>query len=50
MEEVRTKLTNLCQNGKQSEGKALIKKYGAIKFTDIFPENYADLLKEAEII
>lgn len=50
LEEVRTKLTNLSQNGKQSEFKALIKKYGAIKLTDISTENYADLLKEAEII
>lgn len=50
LEEVRTKLTNLSQNGKQAEVKALIKKYGAIKLTDISPEKYSDLLKEAEII
>lgn len=50
LEEVRTKLTNLSQNGKQTEVKASIKKYGAIKLTTISLENYADLLKEAEII
>lgn len=50
LEEVRAKLTNLSQNGKQAEVKALIKKYGAVKLTDISPENYADLLKETEKI
>lgn len=50
LEEVRTKLAGLSQTGKQSEVKALIKKFGAVKLTDIPKEKYHELLKAAEEI
>jgi hypothetical protein len=50
LEEVRTKLAGLSQSGKQAEVKSLIKKFGAIKLTDIPKEKYPELLKAAEEI
>lgn len=50
LEEIRTKLAGLSQSGKQSEVKSLIKKFGAVKLTDIPKEKYPELLKAAEEI
>lgn len=50
LEDVRAKLASLSQAGKQKEVKALIKKFGANKLTEVATENYEALLKEAEAI
>lgn len=50
LEDVRAKLAALSQAGKQKEVKALIKKFGANKLTEVAAENYEALLKEAEAI
>lgn len=50
IEEVRAKLARLSQAGKQKEVKALIEKFGASKLTDILPEHYGLLLKDAEVL
>jgi hypothetical protein len=48
IEKVRSVLSNLSQEGKQGEVKALIQKYGAEKLTALDPACYPELLKEAE--
>lgn len=48
LEEVRAKLSNLSQSGKQKEVKALIKKYGATKLSEISKNQYPNLMKDAE--
>ncbi|WP_163195251.1 hypothetical protein [Clostridium thermarum] len=50
LEDVRAKLAALSQSGKQKEVKALIKKFGANKLTEVPEEHYEALLKEAEAI
>lgn len=50
LEEVRTKLATLAQSGKQESVKKLIKKYGGSKLSEIDPEHYKKLLKDAEEI
>ena len=50
LEEVRSKLSSLSQNGKQAAVKALIKSFGVNKLTDIPKEKYPELLKAAEEI
>src|SRR5699024_7151465 len=50
LEQVRARLAALSKEGKQAEVKALITKYGADKLSEISPEKYSDLLKEAEEI
>ncbi|MGO5065556.1 MULTISPECIES: rRNA biogenesis protein rrp5 [unclassified Clostridium] len=50
LEEVRGILAKLSKDGKQSEVKALIKKFGGKKLTDISKDKYSELLKEAEMI
>ena len=50
LEEVRAKLAALTQSGKQAEVKALIKKHGGKKLSDISADKYPDLLKDAEEI
>lgn len=50
LEEVRAKLAALTQSGKQAEVKALIKKHGGKKLSDISKDKYPDLLKDAEEI
>lgn len=50
LEDVRAKLASLSQAGKQKQVKALIKKFGANKLTEVAIENYEALLKEAEAI
>jgi hypothetical protein len=48
LEDVRAKLAVLSQNGKQAQVKAIIKKFGANKLTEVGAENYEALLKEVE--
>jgi hypothetical protein len=50
LEQVRAKLAEVSRNGKKNEAKALISKYGADKLTDIDPDHYAAVLKEAEAL
>lgn len=50
IEKVRAVLAEKSQSGKQPEVKALITKYGAKKLTDIDPDCYEELLKEAEAL
>lgn len=48
LHQVKAMLVAKAQEGKNAEAKALVAKYGAKKVTDVDPEKYADLLKEAE--
>lgn len=48
LQQVKAMLVAKAQEGKNTEAKALVAKYGAKKVTDVDPEKYADLLKEAE--
>ena len=50
LEEVRAVLAKLSVAGHSAAVKALIAKFGAEKLSDIVPEQYAALLKEAEHI
>lgn len=50
LEDVRTVLAKLSVAGHSGAVKALIAKFGADKLSDIVPEQYAALLKEAERI
>lgn len=46
--DVRKLLTEKSRSGKTDDVKALLKKYGADKLSEIKPEDYAALIKEAE--
>ena len=48
LENVRAVLAEKSQSGKQPQVKALIKKFGADKLTEIPKDRYEELLKEAE--
>jgi len=48
IDEVRKILAEKTQSGKSGNVIALIKKYGAVKLSDINPEHFEALLKEAE--
>ena len=48
LEEVRGLLSRKSQEGKSSEVKALIEKFGASRLSEIQPENYLALMAEAE--
>ena len=50
LEEVRASLAKLSVVGHSAAVKALISKFGADKLSDIAPEQYSELLKEAERI
>ena len=50
LEEVRASLAKLSVVGHSAAVKALISKFGADKLSDIAPEQYSALLKEAERI
>ena len=45
LQEIRDMLTRLSKNGKKEEVKALIKRFGATKITEIPKEKYGELLK-----
>ena len=48
LEEVRRTLAELSQRGLTAEVKAIIKKHGADRLSDLAPVEYAAVLKEAE--
>lgn len=50
LEEVRAVLAKLSVEGHSAAVKSLIAKYGAVKLSELAPEHYAELLKEAERI
>lgn len=51
LEQVRARLADLSRaGGKKDEVKALLEKYGAVRLTDIKPEDYASLMAEAEAL
>ena len=50
MEEVRAVLAQKAASGLSDEVKALLDKHGAKKLSDINPEDYDQLIKEAEAI
>ena len=50
LDDIRIKLGNLSQAGKQAEVKKLIASYGATKLSEINTEKYADLMAEAEAL
>lgn len=50
LEEVRRTLAELSQRGLTAEVKAIIKKHGADRLSDLAPVEYAAVLKEAESI
>ena len=50
LEEVRTVLARLSVEGHSSAVKSLISKFGAAKLSELAPEHYVTLLKEAEHI
>ena len=50
MEEVRAVLAKKAASGLSDEVKALLDKHGAKKLSDISPEDYHQLIKEAEAI
>ena len=50
LEEVRTVLAKLSVAGHSAAVKSLIAKFGAAKLSELAPEHYAALLKEAEKI
>lgn len=50
IEQVRAVMAAKSQDGKTQQVKALLKKYGADKLSGVQPEQYADLLKDAEAL
>ena len=50
LEEIRTVLARLSVEGHSAAVKSLISKFGADKLSELAPEHYAALLKEAEHI
>ena len=50
IEDVRAVLAEKSQEGKTHEVKALLMKYDAGKLSGVKPEDYAALLKEAEVL
>ena len=48
LEDVRKVLTEKSRNGKTSEVKALLKKHGSNRLSELNPDDYENLLKEAE--
>lgn len=49
-EMVREKFNQVVKSGKQKEAKQLIENLGAKKLSDVKPEDYATLMKEAEAL
>lgn len=50
LEEVRAVLADISRDGKTAEVRALLKKYGASKLSEINPDNYEALLQDAEVL
>ena len=49
-QEVRGIMAGLSGQGKKAEAKQLLTKYGASRLSEVKPENYAALVKDAEAI
>ncbi|WP_195539146.1 DNA ligase [Eubacterium maltosivorans] len=50
LEDVRAVLAEKSRSGHTAEVRALLKKYGAAKLSEIDPANYEALMKDAEVI
>jgi len=50
LEEVRAVLADKSRLGKTAEVRELIQKYGADKLSEVPKANYADILKDAEVL
>lgn len=50
LEDVRAVLAEKSRAGHTAEVRALLKKYGAAKLSEIDPSNYEALMKDAEVI
>ena len=50
LEDVRAVLAEKSRSGHTAEVRALLKKYGAAKLSEIDPANYEALLQESEVI
>ena len=50
LEDVRAVLAEKSRSGHTAEVRALLKKYGAAKLSEIDPGNYEALMKDAEVI
>ena len=50
LEKVRGLLADKSRSGKTAEVRAIIKKFGADRLSDIDPKDYAAVLKEAEVL
>lgn len=50
LEDVRARLAQLSRDGKTTQVKALIQKYGANKLSEVNPDDYEALLLDAEVI
>ncbi len=48
LEDVRTVLAEISRSGKTAEMKALLGKFGAVKLSEVKPEDYAALLEAAQ--
>lgn len=48
LEDVRKVLADKSRSGKTAEVRSLIQKYGSDKLSEVDPNHYADLLKDAE--
>lgn len=50
LEQVRGILADKSRSGKTAEVRAIIKKYGADRLSDIDPKDYPKVLKDAEVL
>lgn len=50
LEKVRGVLADKSRSGKTAEVRAIIKKFGADRLSDIDPKDYAAVLREAEVL
>lgn len=50
LEEVRAKLAEKSQAGFTAEVRKIIEKFGGTKLSEIAPEHYTDVLKDAEVL
>ena len=50
LEDVRAVLAEKSRDGHSADVRALLKKYGAAKLSEINPANYEALMKDAEVI
>ena len=50
MEDVRAVLAVKSQNGMTAEVRDLINKYGGSKLSDVDPNHYADIIRDAEVL